>query len=234
MLEATEANFTALGTRNVYRRAKVTADSGFHTERNAEYLYTKGIDGYLADKLMRQRDPRFQDRDKYKARHREERRQRAGRAARFTNRDFHYDPLAHTCTCPAGRSLYSNGANVAFNGYAAVQFRGTKSACGPCHLRARCLKHPERTAVRQVAFFSGETRRPESFTAKMKRKLDSLLGQAIYHRRLATAEPVFGNLRNLGLDRFTLRGRKKVDAQWKLYCIVHNLLKVHRYGVDFA
>ena len=45
--------------------------------------------------------------------------------------------------------------------------------------------------------------------------------------RLATVEPVFANLRhNKGLDRFTLRGRRKVEAQWRLYCLVHNIEKL--------
>lgn len=121
-----------------------------------------------------------------------------------------------------------------FNGYAAVKFRAPKSACKDCHLRSRCLKYPDRTEVRQVAFFSGETRKPETCTARMQRKIDSVLGKAIYSRRIATVEPVFGHLRNIGLDRFTLRGRQKVDTQWKLYCIVHNLVKIHRYGAGFA
>jgi hypothetical protein len=36
------------------------------------------------------------------------------------------------------------------------------------------------------------------------------------------------------LNRFTLRGKRKVNSQWLLYCIVHNLLKVHRYGYGYA
>jgi len=44
-------------------------------------------------------------------------------------------------------------------------------------------------------------------------------------------EPVFGNLRhNKGLDRFTLRGRAKVDTQWKLFCLVHNIEKLTHHG----
>jgi hypothetical protein len=31
-----------------------------------------------------------------------------------------------------------------------------------------------------------------------------------------------------------LRGKIKVDAQWKIFCMVHNLLKIHRYGPGFA
>lgn len=230
MPEATRDNFASLGDDNLYRQAKVTADSGFHTERNAEYLYTHHIDGYLADNRMRSRDPRFADVDKYKARSREDKRRWEGRPERFSNKDFQYDPDTGTCICPAGKSLYSNGSNVFLNGYAAVKFRAPKSACRDCELRSRCLKYPDRTEVRQVAFFSGATRKPETFTQAMKRKIDSLAGKAVYSRRIAIVEPVFGHLRNLGLDRFTLRGKQKVDTQWKLYCIVHNLLKIHRYG----
>jgi hypothetical protein len=35
----------------------------------------------------------------------------------------------------------------------------------------------------------------------LKRKIDSLAGKAVYHRRIATVEPVFGHLRHIGLDR---------------------------------
>ena len=39
------------------------------------------------------------------------------------------------------------------------------------------------------------------------------------------------NLRyNKGLDRFTLRGQKKVETQWKLFCLVHNIEKQPHHG----
>ncbi|MDQ3267420.1 MAG: transposase [Pseudomonadota bacterium] len=42
---------------------------------------------------------------------------------------------------------------------------------------------------------------------------------------------MFGNLRhNKQLNRFTLRGRKKVDAQWKLYRMVHNIETLVHHG----
>ncbi|MDH4230821.1 MAG: transposase, partial [Nitrospirota bacterium] len=68
-----------------------------------------------------------------------------------------------------------------------------------------------------------------------KQKIDSIKGRLIYNRRLGTAEPPFANIRStMGLDRFSLRGGKKVGTQWRLYCIVHNLIKIHRYGEGFA
>ena len=65
----------------------------------------------------------------------------------------------------------------------------------------------------------------------MKRKVDSDQGRDLIARRFATVEPVLGNLRyNKRLDRFTLRGQRKVDAQWKLYCLVHNIEKLANNG----
>ena len=43
-------------------------------------------------------------------------------------------------------------------------------------------------------------------------------------------EPVFGHTQQRGLRRFTLRGQAKVDTQWKLFCIVHNVAKLQLYG----
>jgi hypothetical protein len=103
-------------------------------------------------------------------------------------------------------------------------------------LRSRCLKHPERTKTRQVHFFEGRAQcAPETCTQKMKRKIDSVFGRFVYSWRLATAEPVFANItRTRGLDRFTLRGQRKVNTQWLLYCIVHNIGKIHRYAPGCA
>jgi hypothetical protein len=60
----------------------------------------------------------------------------------------------------------------------------------------------------------------------MRERIDSELGRQQYGRRFATVEPVFANLRhNKRLSRFTLRGQRKVDGQWKLFALVHNIEK---------
>ena len=65
----------------------------------------------------------------------------------------------------------------------------------------------------------------------MKRRVDSQLGKQIYSHRMSVVEPVFGNIgTNKGLNRFSLRSKKKVQAQWQLYCRVHNMEKVMRCG----
>ncbi|WP_242481042.1 transposase [Rubrivivax gelatinosus] len=48
---------------------------------------------------------------------------------------------------------------------------------------------------------------------------------------MGSVEPVFANLRhNKGLRHFTLRGQTKVDAQFKLFCLVHNIEKLAKAG----
>jgi Transposase DDE domain len=65
----------------------------------------------------------------------------------------------------------------------------------------------------------------------MKRAIDCPHGRRLYGQRMATVEPVFANLRhNKRLGRFTLRSQPKVNAQWTLYCLVHNIEKLAKYG----
>ncbi|MFH1217610.1 MAG: transposase [Pseudomonadota bacterium] len=65
--------------------------------------------------------------------------------------------------------------------------------------------------------------------------MDSTIGRAMYAMRLAIAEPPFAHIcRAMGLDRFTLRGKEKVNSQWNLFCVVHNMKKLHRFGEGFA
>ena len=71
---------------------------------------------------------------------------------------------------------------------------------------------------------AGQQTGKQRFTEKMKSKIDTATGRAIYGMRLAVGEPPFAHTRSvLKLDRFTLRGKKKVNAQWNRYCVVHNL-----------
>ncbi len=75
----------------------------------------------------------------------------------------------------------------------------------------------------------------DSASRRMVKKIDTARGRLIYQMRLAICEPVFANLRaHKGMDRFTLRGRKKVDIQWKLYCMVHNIGKIMNFSMAFG
>ncbi|MBD3309522.1 hypothetical protein GF348_24295 [candidate division KSB3 bacterium] len=65
--------------------------------------------------------------------------------------------------------------------------------------------------------------------------MDSEQEKSIYQQRLVIIELVFGNIRSLKRpDRFTVRGKQKVNAQWNLYCRVHNIGNMLRYSSMFA
>lgn len=212
----------------------VVADAGYHSEDNLKGLAERGVDAWIADAGMRQRDERFKDQGKHKAKPdplHDKSKTAAKPGARFKPADFAFDETDRTCRCPAGKNLYRNGGECTINGYRAMKFQGAKQDCQPCALRERCLRTPEKTITRQVCFFLGKRAAGEDWVERMKARIDSALGRRRIGQRFATVEPVFGNLRgNKRLDRFTLRGQQKVDGQWKLYCLVHNLEKLARHG----
>ncbi|HEY6878241.1 MAG TPA: transposase, partial [Polyangiales bacterium] len=137
------------------------------------------------------------------------------------------------CICPAGHKLYHSGKHLLFNGYRVAHFKAPITACRNCPLRAQCLRHPERTVQRSISIIKGRegTRSSDKRSGAIERmrwKFDTPRGREIYSRRMGTVEPVFANLQNKGMRRFTLRGRKKVDAQWQLFTMVHNIEKIAR------
>ena len=65
----------------------------------------------------------------------------------------------------------------------------------------------------------------------MMRWVDSKLGKYYYSHRMSVVEPVFANIgTNTRLNRFWLRSKKKVQGQWQLYCLVHNIEKLMKCG----
>ena len=212
----------------------ITADAGYHSEANLAQLATLHVPALIADNDLRRRDERFATQDHYLTLPNPLHNKSAAPTTPsvFTPSDFTYDADARTCVCPAGKSLYRRGQARVTNGFVGEHFRGAKRDCGPCPMRAQCLRTPATTPVRNVAFFRGAVNAPPvTHTARMKARIDSSTGREQYGQRFATVEPVFANLRhNKRLDRFTLRGRVKVNAQWQLYCLVHNIEKLANAG----
>jgi transposase len=80
---------------------------------------------------------------------------------------------------------------------------------------------------------SRSTELPQDVSAleRMKQKLQSESGRALYKMRKAIVEPVFGQIKECRqFRRFSFRGIAKVRAEWKLVCLTHNLLKLFRSG----
>ena len=99
------------------------------------------------------------------------------------------------------------------------------------HARGQCLKDQSSRRGRQVTRFEPKATDPSNPSERMRRAIDSVRGRRLYSQRIGTVEPVFGNLRhNKRLTRLNLRGSEKVNAQWHLYCMVHNIEKIANSG----
>lgn len=224
-----------IGATASYRLADtvITADAGYHSHANLKVLAQQQIDAYVPDNGYRKRDERYADQHVHAAKPDPlwNKATPAKKSPCFKPADFTLAADHSHCICPAGKRLYSNGSNCTNKGYAAMKFSGAKQDCVPCERRSECLRKPEKTPVRQVSFFQGKRDVTENHIDQMKLKIDSDTGRRMITRRFATVEPVFGNLRsNKRLHRFTLRGKAKVDGQWKLYCLMHNIEKLAHHG----
>jgi hypothetical protein len=74
---------------------------------------------------------------------------------------------------------------------------------------------------------------PKNATPKqlMARKTRTAKGRAVYARRKAIVEPVFGQMDTVqNARRLLLRGKQAARDQWRFHCAIHNLLKLHRNG----
>ena len=98
------------------------------------------------------------------------------------------------------------------------------------------MKNPDglsrsKSQTRRVTFIAKKAERKPNHTDWMKERVDSKEGKLYYSHRMSVVEPVFGNIgTNKGLNRFSLRGKKKVNGQWKLFCLIQNIEKLKNYG----
>jgi transposase len=202
---------------------KLSADCNYHSEANLRACAAHQVDAYIPDNHFRQRDPRFATQERHKTRLKKE---------KFTVEDFAYDQKSDSYRCPQGKVLKLYARQHRTNrGESYRRYRSRREDCAQCPWRDRCLK---RNAERKsLALPVGA--QPATLTAQMRRKIDQPEARRIYARRLAIVEPVFANLRsNKRLDRFTYRGKAKVNIQWLLYCLVHNIEKIAHYGKSYS
>ncbi len=208
---------------------KVLADSGFCNEATLEHLEEEQIDGYIADHGFRSRDPRF----KTAGEHKPETPRKTSSKSRFNVEDFSVDIEKQRCVCPAGKEFWLKCAKAKINRTLFMQFQGHKEDCDHCTERGKCLRSVKQKGARQVNVKIGSIAQEKTGPLeRMKQKIDSSLGRHIYSMRLGIVEPVFGHITDaIGIKRFTLRGKQKVNGQWQLMNMLHNLTKIHRFGM---
>jgi len=188
----------------------LSADAGYSSADNLERLEARNIDAYIPD-------------DQYQSR------LRGKKVARFDKDNFGYDPRRDVFICPEGKQLpfvYRQRRNDK-GAYLIYQCSGG-SECG--HWGQCTTNKKGRTVCRRDI---------DEKIKQMRLKLDSKLGKAIYAKRKVIVEPVFGQIKAVqGFTDFKLRGLKKVNAEFKLVAIAHNVRKISKYihkkGINLA
>lgn len=228
VIEGIQETFSEDG--KALEETKITADSGYHNREMLECLEAEGIDAYLADTGFRSRDPRFADHKAPPERNKRKDKQR------FSQQEFTIDKKRETCRCPAGHMMWLKARRARIGHRLFMQFQAYEKDCLNCGLRKRCLRSESQQTPRQIYVTLDITQEQEAgIIERMKRKIDSPWGRHIYSQRLGAVEPVFGNVTDaIGIKRFSLRGKNKIDGQWKLMMMLHNMLKIHRYGWEWA
>ncbi len=220
MLAGALENLQSLGHEADYFKGKVfTADSNYHTQVNLKECQELGLDAYIPDRKFRNRDPRFDT-------------QTRRRSRRFTLKDFQFDETLDQYSCPAGKVLKLKAKRCVDHGNVYRKYVAAEKDCRDCPLRPRCLYGADSKRKNLAVPLGTEG---INLSKQMVEKIDSEPGRRIYPQRLAIAEPVFANIRiNKRLDRFTLRGKVKVNIQWLMYCLVHNIEKIINYGPAYV
>ncbi len=214
----------------------VTADTGYANEANMKYLHENHINGYIPDNKFRQRDPKFAEQQT----NHPQRKPITGKKKTTSNviaaSEFNFDPVNKTCVCPAGEAMWLLREGKDKHGHDYVFFEGRLTKCRTCNLKHRCMRNPDsanhrKGHGRQVSFLIKHNQRAPNYTDWMKHRVDSDKGKLIYSHRMSVVEPVFGNIgTNKRLNRFSLRGKRKVQGQWQLYCLIHNIEKLKNVG----
>ena len=223
VLDGAKENMGAIGCGEDYFVGKtLTADSNYHSPANLSKCEEEGLDAYIPDKRFRRRDPRFE----------QEHRQRQRRTDRLTLADFEHQEERDEYRCPHGGVFRLQVKTAVADGVIYRGYRSDGERCKGCELKARCVKGKK---VKRKHLMVPVGNVLGNWTKAMAAKIDSEKGRRIYHQRMAIAEPVFANIRvHKVMNRFTLRGRIKVNIQWLLYCMIHNIEKLLTRGPKYA
>jgi len=234
MLEGAKKNMQAVGKDEDYFAGKqLSADSNYHDKDNLARCKEERIEAYIPDTQFRKRDERFKEQSRFKDGINPRKRVRKAKHNKkiFTMQDFTYDEQNQGYICPNNKVLRCNARahRIRYNRYDI--YRAKASDCAVCPLRLKCLSLPQ--TKRRYLLVEVEDKNL-TLVEEMKARIDSWKGRQIYSRRLAIVEPVFANIRaQKHLNRFTLRTKAKVDIQWMLYAMVHNIEKIVNYGCAY-
>jgi len=212
--------------KDYYKGKTLLADANYHSERNLKAAEEIGVDAIIPDNMFRSRDDRYKSREEHKAKVRKKK-------ELFTVDDFKYMEDDDSYICPKGEllTLNSRAFKSRENMFKRYAIKSNNNACNACDLRERCLTKGGKRKTLSIPLVDAEP----TILQKMRDRIDTPEAKYEYSKRMGIVEPVFGNIKhNKGMNRFNYRGIEKVKWQWLLFCLVHNIEKIGRYGKSYV
>jgi hypothetical protein len=213
MLEKTEKNMKKVnGDKKPLERTIMLADCAYFSEDNLQEAKKKGIEAIIPDEQSRNRDEKLKEGER-----------REGKE-RYDARYFKYNKEGNYYICPRGKKLTFR-RKVKLNRNESNKYESRAVDCLGCTHADKCIysrsnKKKFRTLLIPVLRYK------ENLCQKMREKIDKPRYRKIYSRRMQIVEPVFADITYCkGITRFTLRTKEKVNIQWLLYCVMHNIGK---------
>ena len=218
VVDGAKKNLERIGKDKNYFKGKIlTADSSYHSVTNLTKCNQEKLDAYIPDNKFRNRDKRFASRVGYRP-----------RSKKFTFADFQYDRDKDEYSCPNDKRLKRLVKAGQHKGKLLKSYVSNQADCRRCQLRVKCLRYKD-AKRRHLSYYADAS--GQNISQAMVKKIQTQKGRKIYPQRIAIVEPVFANIRvHKRLDKFSLRGKVKVNIQWLLYCMVHNIEKIANYG----
>jgi transposase len=183
----------------------VTADAGYGSEQNYQWLENKRITAYVKHNQF-DRDQSHKKRDKKK---------------QYAADQFVYNPVTNRYSCPAGKGMKKTRERIKPNhsGYEQTLTRYQSKNCAGCPLRGQCNPNDEYRTIEVNLNWN-------RLKQKAEKRLKTSRGLQKRKQRCFDTEPVFANIKhNHHFKRFLLRGIEKVSIETGLLALAHNLRK---------
>jgi transposase len=143
----------------------------------------------------------------------------------FTIDDFTYDKETDTYTCPEGKTLTSKPC-AEIRGKAYLKWQASVTDCKACPLADKCMKKRGNKRGSKKTILLVDRQGKENLSEAMRKKIDDPIWRQLYGERMRIIEPCFSDITYCtGMDRITVRGKEKANAQVLLFFTVHNIGK---------
>ena len=178
---------------------QVSADNGYSTDMNTEYLEQNGFDGYISSRKLSREQKKYNLSDKP-----------------FAKDNFFYDNEMMTYIRPLGQPLYKISEYTYKN---KSRISHWTKECKTCPMQLFCSKGNRCRVIQDYKIPS---------KIRMQRKMETPEAKERYKIRSKTVERPFAHLKqNMHLTEFRTTGLQEVNTEFKLYTIGHNLKRIY-------